>query len=91
MFLLTNRTATPNLFKAVSADFHKQFSFYTIRDDEEFTDVKETFSIKKVPAMLLWKGRESVEIYGGELKTGHIAHWLKQASKTASNKDKLEL
>ncbi|CAD6576442.1 MAG: protein phosphatase 2A regulatory subunit cdc55 [Cyphobasidiales sp. Tagirdzhanova-0007] len=89
VFLLTDRTATPTLFKAVSADFHKQFSFYTIKDDEEFGDIKETFSIRKVPTLLLWKGSESVEIYGGELKIGHIAHWLKQAGKASGRKAEL--
>lgn len=91
VILLTDKITPPTLYKALSADHHKDFSFYSIKDDPEFAAVKEAYGLKKVPSLVLWKGGDDVEIYGGQLKIGHIAHWLKQASgKTkAEMKDEL--
>jgi len=86
VFLLTDKIATSSLYKALSTDWHKFFDFYTIKDDPEFALLKEMFGINKVPSLVLWKGAEQVEIYGGQLKISSIAHWLKQASKAKQEK-----
>jgi hypothetical protein len=85
---MTDKIATPPMFKALSADWQKEFLFYTIKDDPAFGPLKETFGIKQVPSIMLWSGDDALEIYGGSLKIGHIAHWLKGASKAAKAKGK---
>lgn len=85
VLLLTDKISPPTLYKALSADHRKNFSFYSIKDGPEFADVKKVYGISKVPSLLLWKGGDDVEIYGGPLKIGHIAHWLKQAAGKNTN------
>lgn len=80
ILLLTDKITPPTLYKALSADYHRDFTFYSIKDDPEFKEVKEAYGLKKVPSLILWKGGEEVEIYDGQLKIGHISHWLKQAA-----------
>lgn len=82
VILFTDKIAVSSLYKALSADYHKNFSFYTIKDDPEFADMKEAFGITKTPTLLLWKGQDALEIYGGPLKIGHISHWLKGSMKS---------
>ncbi|KAL7009935.1 hypothetical protein EMMF5_000844 [Cystobasidiomycetes sp. EMM_F5] len=84
VFLFTEKSSTPTLYKAISSEWHDSFQFYTIKDDPQFDSLKDAFGIKKTPTLLLWKGQESVEIYSGPLKIGHISHWLKQASSVKS-------
>ena len=91
---MTDKITPPTLYKALSTDHRKDFSFYSIKDDAEFKDVKKAYGISKIPSLILWKGGDDVEIYGGALKIGHISHWLKQgASKgkkeKADTKDEL--
>merc|ERR1711939_626911 len=87
VFLLTDKIATSSLYKALSTDFHKTYSFYTVKDDAEFDPIKKNFGITKVPSLILWKGEDQVEIFGGTLKLGHISHWLKQAAKPKGKAD----
>ena len=87
VFLFTDKIAVPSLYKALSADYHNSFTFYTIKDDPEFADMKNTFGITKTPTLLLWKGADEIEMYGGPLKIGHISHWLKQAVKKQRKPD----
>lgn len=92
VLLLTDKITPPTLYKALSADHRKDFTFYSIKDDPEFADVKKAYGISRVPSLLLWKGGDDVEIYGGPLKIGHISHWLKQAAgkkKNHASKDEL--
>lgn len=49
--------------------------------------MKEAYGLKKVPSLVLWKGGEEVEIYDGQLKIGHISHWLKQAAGKKKEKE----
>lgn len=92
VLLLTDKITPPTLYKALSADHRKDFSFYSIKDDPEFADVKKAYGVSKIPSLLLWKGGDDVEIYGGPLKIGHISHWLKQAAdKGKKDKAKDEL
>lgn len=84
VFLVTDKIATSSLYKALSTDFHKTFTFYTVKDDPEFDPIKKNFGITKTPSLILWRGEDQVEIYGGTLKLGHISHWLRQASKSKS-------
>jgi hypothetical protein len=84
---VTDKLSTPSLFKALSTDFHKNFQFYTIKDSPEFQEAKESFGITKTPSILLWRGQEQLEIYGGNLKIGHISHWLNQAMRSSSGSD----
>ena len=89
VFLFTDKIAPPAMFKALSAEWQSSFSFYTIKDEEQFAELKQVFGIKKIPSLLLWKGEESVEVYAGTLKIGHINHWLKQAVKSGTAKSEL--
>ena len=87
VFLFTDKIAVPSLFKALSADYHNSITFYTIKDEPEFAEIKSTFGITKTPTLLLWKGADEIEMYGGALKIGHISHWIKGASKKQRKPD----
>lgn len=91
VILLTDKIATTPLYKGLSAEYHKDFDFYTIKDDPQFADAKEAYGLTNVPTLLMWKGGADVEVYDGTLKIGHISHWLKQASKEPKTDGKDEL
>lgn len=88
--LLTDKIAAPTLWKALSADLHKSFTFYSIKDEERFKEIKAEYGLKKTPSIMVWRGEGDFELYDGSLKIGHITHWLKKAKKGgAGKKDEL--
>lgn len=87
VFLVTDKLSTPSIFKALSTEFHNTFQFYTIKDSPEFQEAKESFGITKTPSVLLWRGSDALEIFGGKMKLGQISEWLEQAAKSRSGSD----
>jgi thioredoxin-like negative regulator of GroEL len=81
VFLFTEKSGTPTLFKALSNTFESKMLFSIVRPKDKNAVAK--FKVKSYPKIILYKTSDSKTVeFNGELKFKSIFDWLNVYSET---------